>query len=81
MSDLKVKEEVRGPDEVDIHDEVLVNDILMNDAIDGENDEHAMGMWQAVKTYPWACLWAFTFCFTIVSRPQSPHAPSHLDNH
>jgi SP family general alpha glucoside:H+ symporter-like MFS transporter len=45
----------------------------MNDAIQGENDEHAMGMWAAVKTHPWACLWAFTMCFTIVSLPSFPH--------
>ncbi|KAJ5794490.1 hypothetical protein N7457_001089 [Penicillium paradoxum] len=46
--------------------EVLVNQDLMNDAFDGENREHEMGTWQAVKSHPWACLWAFTMCFTIV---------------
>lgn len=45
---------------------VLADDILMNDAIDGENNEHAMTVWQAAKTYPWACFWAFMMCFTIV---------------
>jgi len=49
-----------------LHDEVLVNANLMNDAVNGENIEHEMSMWAAVKTHPWACLWAFTMCFTIV---------------
>jgi SP family general alpha glucoside:H+ symporter-like MFS transporter len=47
--------------------EVLGNKDLISDAIDGENQEHDMGVWEAVKTHPWACLWAFTMCFTIVS--------------
>jgi SP family general alpha glucoside:H+ symporter-like MFS transporter len=38
-----------------------------NNAVDAENREHEMGMWEAAKTYPWACLWAFIMCFTIVS--------------
>jgi hypothetical protein len=50
-----------------LHSEVLVNADLMNDAFDGENREHEMGTWEAVKAHPWACLWAFTMCFTIVS--------------
>ncbi|KXH26311.1 hypothetical protein CSIM01_03689 [Colletotrichum simmondsii] len=39
---------------------------LMNDAFDGENEEHNQGLWQAVKTHPKACFWAFIMCFTIV---------------
>lgn len=50
-----------------LNSEVLVNTDLMNDAVDGENREHAMGVWEAVKGHPWACLWAFIMCFTIVS--------------
>ncbi|CAG7950314.1 unnamed protein product [Penicillium nalgiovense] len=46
--------------------EVLVNTDLMNDAFDGENREHEMSTWAAIKSHPWACLWAFTMCFTIV---------------
>ncbi|KAJ5624467.1 maltose permease [Penicillium lagena] len=46
-------------------DEVLANPELMNDAFDGENREHEMTLWQAVKAHPWACFWAFTMCFTI----------------
>lgn len=42
---------------------------LMNDAFDGENEEHNQGLWQAVKTHPKACFWAFIMCFTIVSFP------------
>lgn len=47
--------------------DVLVNADLMKDAFDAENKEHDMGVWEAVKTHPMACFWAFIFCFTIVS--------------
>lgn len=47
--------------------EVLVDKELMNDAYAGENYEHSMGLWAAVKAHPMACMWAFIFCFTIVS--------------
>lgn len=47
--------------------EVLTNNDLLNDAYDGEDREHQMGMWAAVKMYPWACFYAFAMCFTIVS--------------
>ena len=54
--------------------EVLVNSDLMNDAVDGENHEHAEGIWAGFKSHPWACLWAFIMCFTIVSLfPRTPH--------
>jgi SP family general alpha glucoside:H+ symporter-like MFS transporter len=53
--------------------EVLVNTDLMKDAFDGENREHEMSTWLAIKTHPWACLWAFTMCFTIVRCFSSPH--------
>lgn len=49
--------------------EVLVDTDLMNDAYEGENREHAEGMWASVKAHPWACFWAFIMCFTIVSQP------------
>lgn len=39
---------------------------LLNNAYDGENREHEMGTWEAVKLHPMACFWAFVFCFTIV---------------
>ncbi|TID27856.1 maltose permease [Venturia nashicola] len=53
------------------HDNVLVEDILhhpdaLASAYDGENREHNMGVWEAVKLHPMACFWAFLFCFTIV---------------
>jgi hypothetical protein len=48
--------------------EVLANQDLMNNAFDGENQEHAMGPWEAAKTHPMACFWAFFMCFTIVSH-------------
>ena len=47
--------------------QILANLERMNDAIDGENSEHAEGMWAGFKKHPWACLWAFILCFTIVS--------------
>lgn len=50
--------------------EVLGNSDLLNDAYAGEDFEHGQGMWAAVKAHPMACIWAFVFCFTIVSlRP------------
>ncbi|KAH8128184.1 hypothetical protein ACSS6W_011013 [Trichoderma asperelloides] len=56
-----------GAAHVDVpNSQVLGNKDLISDAIDGENQEHDMGVWEAVKTHPWACLWAFTMCFTIV---------------
>ncbi|KAL7920138.1 general substrate transporter [Trichoderma austrokoningii] len=56
-----------GVAHVDVMDtEVLGNKDLISDAIDGENQEHEMGVWEAVKSHPWACLWAFIMCFTIV---------------
>ena len=50
-----------------LQSEILVNPELMNDAFGGENREHQMGMWAAVKTHPKACFWAFIMSFTIVS--------------
>ena len=52
-----------------IHDsEVLVNKDLLNEAYHAENLEHEQGVWDAVKSHPKACFWAFIMCFTIVSR-------------
>ncbi|PKX90745.1 maltose permease [Aspergillus novofumigatus IBT 16806] len=63
----EVKGEVKEDGRVDAHHaEVLANKDLMNDAFDGENREHEMSLWAAVKAHPWACFWAFTMCFTIV---------------
>jgi SP family general alpha glucoside:H+ symporter-like MFS transporter len=47
--------------------EVLANRDLMNDAFDGETQEHEEGVWASAKAHPWACFWAFIMCFTIVS--------------
>lgn len=49
-----------------LYPDILVNPDLFGDAVDGENREHEMGVWDAVKSHPWACLWAFIMCFTIV---------------
>lgn len=48
---------------------VLADSDLMNDAFTGEAKEHEQGLWEAVKTHPKACFWAFIMCFTIVSFP------------
>jgi SP family general alpha glucoside:H+ symporter-like MFS transporter len=70
MSSIKEKDEHAA--HVDVkHSEVLVDQDLMNDALDGENREHEMGVWDAAKKHPWACFWAFTMCFTIVSLPSA----------
>lgn len=50
-----------------IHADILGNGEVMLDAYDGENREHEMTLWQSAKSHPWACFWAFTMCFTIVS--------------
>ncbi|PYH47061.1 general substrate transporter [Aspergillus saccharolyticus JOP 1030-1] len=67
MADLeKSKDELQG-EQVDIdHVELKPNSDLMREAFDGENREHELGVWEAAKLHPWACLWAFTMCFTIV---------------
>ncbi|KAF2711321.1 general substrate transporter [Pleomassaria siparia CBS 279.74] len=49
-----------------LHDEVLVNSDLLNNAYDGENAEHDESLLDAIKTHPMACFWAFVMCFTIV---------------
>lgn len=65
------KNEVHHVDQVEHHGhgEIKIDPTLMTDAIDGENEEHSAGVWMAFKQYPWACFWAFTMCFTIVSSP------------
>lgn len=40
---------------------------FMSEAVEGENREHSMGLWESFKNYPWGCMWAFIMCFTIVS--------------
>ncbi|KAH0841583.1 hypothetical protein AYO21_01182 [Fonsecaea monophora] len=61
------KGELHSSEKSDLdHAEVLVNPDLMSDAVDGEVREHGMTMWAAVKQHPWACLYAFIMCFTIV---------------
>lgn len=74
MSDtIESKEDGPKGAHVDVHNsDVLTNKDLMNDAFDGENQEHELGVWEAVKSHPWACLWAFTMCFTIVSCSSLP---------
>ena len=86
------KTDMQDLEEKNVHlqSEILVNPELMHDAFDGENREHAMGTWEAVKTHPMACFWAFIFSFTIVSptiryisyltvmpRLISPRSPGH----
>ncbi|PYH97632.1 general substrate transporter, partial [Aspergillus ellipticus CBS 707.79] len=48
------------------HNEVLDKQEMMHDAFDAETREHELGVWEAAKKHPWACLWAFIMCFTIV---------------
>lgn len=60
------------------HSNVLGDAHLMDDAFHGETREHEMGLWEAVKTHPMACFWAFLFCFTIVSEPMSLWKNGHV---
>ncbi|KAK1984433.1 hypothetical protein LZ30DRAFT_557997, partial [Colletotrichum cereale] len=56
-----------GADHADAaNPKVLANTAFMKDAFDGENEEHEQGWWEAAKTHPKACFWAFIMCFTIV---------------
>lgn len=61
--------ELAKGDEVNVNhsEKILISQDLMSDAVDGENLEHDMSLWQSAKAYPWACMWAFIMCFTIVS--------------
>lgn len=45
----------------------VVSTEAFNDAVQAENREHEMGLWESFKEHPMACFWAFVFCFTIVS--------------
>lgn len=82
-------EEIKSKDEsnegghlenVDLHhSEIKINQDLMIDAVDGENHEHEMGIWTAVKSHPWACLWAFIMCFTIVSTSSNGASLNNAD--
>jgi SP family general alpha glucoside:H+ symporter-like MFS transporter len=67
MSSGMIEPKDESPKGVVVNSEVLVDGDLMGDAVNGENREHEMGVWEATKTHPWACFWAFVMCFTIVS--------------
>lgn len=56
-------------------DDVIHNKELLEEAFAAENHEHSMTMWQAAKSYPAACIWAFIMAFTIASPlPAALHA-------
>ncbi|KGO72072.1 Major facilitator superfamily domain, general substrate transporter [Penicillium italicum] len=65
-SGLEKSDEVHGEKAAIEQSEVMVKSDLMAEALDGENRELEMTTWVAMKSHPWACLWAFTMCFTIV---------------
>lgn len=54
-----------------VYDHVEKTDYNRAGAIDAENTEHRMGVWEAVKAYPAASWWAFVMSATIVSS--CPH--------
>lgn len=56
-----------------IHHEVLGDGDILSNAYEAENREHEMGLWEAFRTYPWACFWAFLMCFTIVRKFHTYH--------
>lgn len=47
-------------------DDVIHNKELLEEAFAAETHEHSMTVWQAAKSYPAACIWAFIMAFTIV---------------
>lgn len=57
---------VMEPNTADIHHADDLSKPVIEDAVDAENREHEMGLWEAAKKHPWACFWAFVMCFTIV---------------
>jgi SP family general alpha glucoside:H+ symporter-like MFS transporter len=59
-------ESLQGEKHNVLHSEKGSSPDIMDDAFDGENREHEMGVWEAAKSHPWACFWAFVMCFTIV---------------
>lgn len=62
-----VEEDLKKGNKDVLHHEVLGDSDLMNEAFHGENAEHEQGLWESAKNHPMACIWAFIFCFTIVS--------------
>lgn len=65
-----IKDEKRDPELYEdgvMQQEALTDKELMNASYGAETREHEMGVWEAVKSHPMACFWAFIFCFTIVS--------------
>jgi hypothetical protein len=76
QSDIEETKGTRTTEHVDVpglkekdNGDILANPDVMHEAFDGEAREHEMGLWEAVKSYPTACFWAFVMCFTIVSCP------------
>jgi len=62
--------ELAGSNSHGVHQhEVFDDKDLMDEAFQGETAEHEMGLWESAKSHPMACIWAFIFCFTIVSGP------------
>ncbi|KDN60971.1 hypothetical protein CSUB01_08806 [Colletotrichum sublineola] len=49
-----------------VNPKVLADADFMNDAFNGEDEEHKQGLWEAAKAHPKACFWAVTMCATIV---------------
>ncbi|KAK1961661.1 hypothetical protein LY78DRAFT_721607 [Colletotrichum sublineola] len=64
----QLDEKRAGVSHVDaVNPKVLADADFMNDAFNGEDEEHKQGLWEAAKAHPKACFWAVTTCFTIVS--------------
>ncbi|KAL3478302.1 general substrate transporter [Aspergillus californicus] len=66
MAERVDKEDTPHSEEVDVHQSEVDKIDLLHDAVNGENFEHNLGVWEAAKQYPWACFWAFFMCFTVV---------------
>ncbi|KAF8201130.1 hypothetical protein K438DRAFT_1965652 [Mycena galopus ATCC 62051] len=47
-------------------DDAVTHRRMLPEAVDAENNEHSMGIWEAANAYPMACFWAFIVSFTIV---------------
>jgi SP family general alpha glucoside:H+ symporter-like MFS transporter len=62
----EINEKARAQQDAPDHNALIDKEIL-GEASRGEELAHNLITWDAAKTHPVACFWAFFICFTIVS--------------
>lgn len=68
--EVKTEGQVQHNEKLD-HSEVLTNKDLMHEAIEGENQEHQMGVWEAAKTHPWLAYGPLSFASPLSWSPST----------